>query len=98
MQSIWKYEIPEDVEFTIDIPGAYSPLKVDIQGGKECFWVMIYDTEVEVITRHFLSIGTGWDIDILAKGRQIFYIGSIIRPDGLVKHIWAVEPGKVEVA
>lgn len=62
MITIWKYELPYDVEFTLDVPRDAQILKVETQytgpSEKMTMWALV-DTDAEKETRHFRLGGTG---------------------------------------
>jgi hypothetical protein len=89
MNTVWKYEIPDEVEFTLDVPKVWSLLHVGLQGDTECIWLYV-DTESVIHKVGFVSIGTGWDLDKYIGDRKRSYVGSIVRSDLLVKHIWRI--------
>ena len=90
MDTVWKYYIPEDIEFTLDIPKDWRPLHVGLQGDTECMWVEV-DQRRPKWRRLFLAIGTGWYLPDYTKGRPATYLGTIVRRDMLVKHIYYVD-------
>jgi len=55
---VWKYEIPIQDEFTIQIPRGSDILYVDVQRGKPCLWALV-DPNERLTSYQFILMGTG---------------------------------------
>jgi hypothetical protein len=59
MRKVWKYEMPDQREFTLDMPDAdICLLHVAVQNGKPVLWAEV-ETEANKRPQHFLRVGTG---------------------------------------
>ena len=84
MRTIWKFEIPIQDEFELQIPMASQVLTVQVQHGKPCIWVMV-NPDAKRITYQFVLRGTGHPIE----GDLGPHIGTLQMADGsLVFHLF----------
>lgn len=60
MITIWKYEIPVEDTFSVDMPAYATILTVQVQNDVPCMWAAV-DTERGKVKRTFHVIGTGHD-------------------------------------
>ena len=67
MYTIWKYEIPTETNFEIEMPRVSKVLKCENQRNLPYMWVLV-DTESTLIKRKFLFVGTGHKLDIGGLG------------------------------
>lgn len=74
---IFKYEIPIDDTFTLDLPenGNFKILDVQVQNGTPVVWILI-DESVRKSIVHFYLIGTGNPIDDNIHEYLRNYIGT----------------------
>jgi hypothetical protein len=91
MRTIWKYDIPLDDVFSIEMPKESKILTIATQRGQPRIWVEVpaYPTQQEdTIRRLFYLLGTG----IVALDlTNLEYIGSfLILNDSLVFHLYVV--------
>ena len=73
MITIWKYELPLEDEFTIDMPAQSKILCVQRQGDAPVIWAIV-DTERAQISRKFQIFGTGQSDIEIAEGMK--YVGT----------------------
>lgn len=59
---IYKYYVPEENEFQLDIPKQAQLLSVQMQGEHAQLWVLV-DPDAEVERRNFRVFGTGQVVD-----------------------------------
>ena len=71
MQSIWKYTIPIEGEFHLEIPRDAQILSVQVQHNEPCIWVLV-DPKAHTVTTPFRIYGTGHPI----KGYPGHFIGT----------------------
>ena len=62
MLTVYKYEIPAEDEFTIDLPAGAQPLSFQEQHGAGCMWALV-DPEARTTKRRFRLAGTGHPIE-----------------------------------
>lgn len=81
---IYKFEVPIQDEFVIDLPIGSSILTFQLQNGIPHLWVLLNPDE-ERIPFYFKIIGTGEECAI--NNYESEYIGTIQR-NGLVWHLF----------
>ncbi len=92
MITIWKYEIPIEEHFSIEMQKRAIILSVQCQKGVPTIWCLVA-TDTELETREFRLYGTGHDlknknIDAL-KGIYWVFVGTFQMLDGdLVYHLF----------
>ena len=104
MKRIYKYLIPRESPFILELPKGAKILDVQFQGfvaqrgppgskGRQIdeivMWALV-DPDAKVVTRHFLSVTTGWELEDEHEDYHR-YIKTVQRPDGLVLHIYEYE-------
>mgnify|MGYP001576669000 CR=1 FL=1 len=62
MRTIWKFEIPVEDHFEVQIPMASQVLTVDVQHGQPCIWALV-NPDAERIAYKFVLRGTGHPIE-----------------------------------
>lgn len=62
MKVIYKYSLPVQEKFTIELPAAAQIIRVDDVDGKFWMWAIV-DTEAPVHTRHIECYKTGQSIE-----------------------------------
>jgi len=82
---IWKYEIPIQDDFTLELPDESEVLHVALQNGKPYAWVLLHDINAPKKERMFHIIGTGNPFD--EKEGYMMYIGTFQMPP-FVWHLW----------
>jgi len=84
---IYKYPIPVQERFTLDLPDDSHILTVQVQDGRPMAWAWV-DPNAKVYPRHFAIIGTGQDIpeDVINAS----YVGTFQMPP-YVWHLFEVE-------
>jgi hypothetical protein len=82
---IWKYPIPRETRFEIEMPLGAVILKVAPQNGMPVLWAM-GDNLAEMEKRKFILICTGEDITISGKYIDTF----LIENDHLVLHLFEI--------
>jgi hypothetical protein len=86
MKTVYKYRLPLDEAFTIDLPRAAQLLSIQVQDGDAVLYALV-DTEFESVSVEFRQVLTGQALPDVALN----YIGSYrFRLDGLVYHIFEV--------
>lgn len=61
-QRIYKYNLPLDVTFAIDMPAGARILDVQPQGSFISLWAIVDIDQTEIVTRSFQLVGTGHPI------------------------------------
>jgi hypothetical protein len=88
MLTVYKYEVPFDDEFTLELPTAARLLTFQAQHEKPCLWALV-DSEARLTKRRFRLAGTGHDIN--EAERDLIYIGTAqFRGGSLVFHLFEV--------
>lgn len=93
MLTIYKWAIPIEDHFTLELPKNARILTIQTQRDTPQLWAMV-DSETEKETRHFRLSGTGHPLgnDYL---RIINYIGTFqIENGALVFHLFEVKKGE----
>ncbi len=82
MKTIYKYQIPTSLEFSLDLPDGYRILSVGIQDEEPVIWALI-DTDNTIKKEYFKLILTGSSINNVD---DLSYIDSfqIFRYDGIL--------------
>jgi hypothetical protein len=75
MNTVWKYNIPAQDEFTLDIPSPFTPLCVQTKNGKAWLWVRIFNTNKPTAPATFFVVGAGTPTP-KQEGKEVRYIGS----------------------
>ena len=82
---IWKYEVPIQDFFEIEMPKDSEVLCVQMQRGKPCIWVRVVDPGSLPVKKSFAIVGTGNSFN----DNEYFYVGSFQQLDGyLVWHLF----------
>jgi hypothetical protein len=58
MKTIWKFEIPVEDNFVLQMPQGAEVLSVDVQGTTPCLWALV-DPDAPKVDQHFQLRGTG---------------------------------------
>lgn len=87
MKTIWKYELPYEDNFSIQMPKAAKILDVQVQHEKPCIWALV-DDYADTETRTFFLFGTGHPV----KPFNVKYIGTFQMKGGaLVYHLFELD-------
>lgn len=79
---VWKFEVPD--YGIINLPSKSEILKVDVQHGKVCMWVLCTPTTA-CVQRTFGVYPTGYNVN----ESKMEHIGSVIMHNGdLVLHVF----------
>jgi hypothetical protein len=85
MMTIWKYPIPIQDQFVVNLPPGATVLCVDVQHGAACLWALV-DSSAPTQPRSFALRGTGHSVDGLTARE---YIGTFQMSGGaLVFHLF----------
>jgi hypothetical protein len=89
---IFKYEIPiTDEIIAMELPDNYGLCDIQNQGDKIYMWCVI-DIHAKLVKRFFKIVGTGHQITGI---EALYFLRTIVLPNGLVWHIFEVEDPKV---
>jgi len=90
MNTIWKYDIPEEGLFDIEMPKDAKILSIGVQHKEPKMWVQV-DTKNEKETRSFAMFRTGYDMDRVLKNLDLKYLGTfLVSDDKLVFHLFEI--------
>lgn len=85
MKTIYKYHVPINDEFSLELPSGAKILCVGVQNNEPYIWVLVY-SDYEVIKRYFSWRGTGHDCSNVSSAN---YIGTVQLYNGqLVFHLF----------
>lgn len=88
MLTIWKYEIPIDDYFSLEIPSGYRVLNFSLQGGVPVIWVLV-NTDNEKYSVSFSVVGTGNPLNERFSASYQEYVGTVLMlNDSLVWHLF----------
>ncbi|CAM0107421.1 hypothetical protein VPH234P10_0076 [Vibrio phage 234P10] len=88
-QSVWKYPLLVIDEQVIEVPEGAEPLKVEMQNGELCLWMLV-DTDVSFCHKKVLVFGTGHRIEDPLDRSD--YVDSFMMHGGaLVFHVFVTE-------
>ena len=92
MLTIYKYIIPIEDHFTLELPKDAKILTVQTQRGTPQLWAMV-DSETEKEKRYFRLAGTGHPLSLV--NAHFIYIGTFQMGNGvLVFHLFEIKGGK----
>jgi hypothetical protein len=82
MKSIWKYDIPLQDKFTLDIPENFTVLTVQVQHGVGRLWAEVYpENPMKTATLYVFGTGhplpyefTGWHIGTFVAGSFVWHV------------------------
>lgn len=87
MKQVWKYEIPMEDKFQLDIPFGSQFLSVAMQGEECCLWVLV-NPKLHKVSYEFRLAGTGHPIEEISVCANR-HIGTVLmRNDALVFHLF----------
>lgn len=92
MKSIWKYQIPLEDKFSLEIHEGARILALQTQEDRPCIWCLVDNMKPRHV-RHFETYGTGHVITGAALDPGSQYIGTYqVRSIGtLVFHVFEVQ-------
>jgi hypothetical protein len=67
---IWKYQVPQNRLFEIEMPAAAHILSVQMQQDKTCIWALVNPLLTKEM-RKFQMVGTGHEFDLFPTHRFI---------------------------
>lgn len=86
---VWKFPIPVQDEFALDLPVGAQVLHVDAQAGKPCLWALV-DPEAPKAQYTFYVRGTGHEV-----AEDLIHVGSFQLDGGrFVGHLFE-RPGSL---
>lgn len=95
MLTIWKYPIPDDRNFSIEMPQLAHFLDMQFQNDKLVAWYFV-NTDNPLEKRHFRLILTGNEIvDEYGKDIDIFYLKTVVKEFSSI--VFPDEPKTYEV-
>lgn len=71
--TIWKYDIPIEDYFELDMPSGARPLHVAMQGSQPCLWALVAPEEAGNRKHRFRLAGTGHSIE---RDQATAYVGT----------------------
>lgn len=71
MKVVWKYAIPIEDDFTIEMPNNAQILKIDMQAGEPYLWTLADALRIST-KRYFKLVGTGHPFD----DNGYWYVGT----------------------
>lgn len=87
MQTIWKFDVPTQDIFWLELPIGARVLSAQMQKGKPCLWVLL-DPEIPKEGRRFRLSGTGHPIE---KAESLSFIDTFQLDGGsLVFHLFEI--------
>lgn len=72
MKVVWKYAIPIEDEFTIEMPSDAQILKIDVQAGEPQLWILVDALRINT-KRYFKLVSTGHPFD----DNGYWYVGTL---------------------
>lgn len=91
MNTIWKFPVPQEGEFSLDMPIGAQVLCVQTQYGEPQLWAAV-SKSVDIETRNFRLAGTGHEIS-----PGLVYIGTFQLFEGsFIGHLFEIPQHKAE--
>jgi len=88
METVWKYRVPLEPDFTIEMPEGARILCIQIQYDRAMLWALV-DPGSALVQRGFVTCGSGHSLT--APASNLVYIGTYQQMLGaLVWHIFEV--------
>ena len=85
METIYKYPIPFEDNFALDLPKGFKILSLQLQFNKPHIWALI-DPKQPKVPKTFYLLGTGHP---LPSDRDLKYIGTFqLHPGTVVGHLF----------
>ena len=86
--TVYKYPVPLEDEFTLDLPMAAKILTFQTQSNVPCVWALV-DPDARPAERQFRLAGTGHPIN--EAERDLVYVGTVqLHGGALVFHLFEV--------
>lgn len=82
-ESIWKYELPIEDQFVLQLPVDSKVLSLQMQNGIPCIWVRVNTKAIGTLPQYFHWFGTGQPLNSGA----VNFIGTI-QMDTMVFHLF----------
>lgn len=87
MKTIYKYQVPVNDHFTLELPEGARILSVQVQRGRAQLWALV-DPAAPPARRDFMQYGTGHSVQPF-NGRALDYIGTYQLSEGdLILHLF----------
>ena len=88
MKTIHKYPLTLLKTQTITMPDEAKVMCVQTQGGIPCIWAAV-DTDMPLVNRSFLTVGTGHEITV----DTLWYVGTYQQENGeFIWHVYEISP------
>lgn len=87
MKSVWKYKLPLEEEFTLELSPGAEPLTVQVQGEQICLWALVDPAAAPVATAFRLA-GTGHPLDESARWAYIGTCQLAVGAGSVVLHLF----------
>lgn len=89
--TIWKFHVPVEDTFTLDVPSYFKPLDVQVQRGSAVLWAVVGDGDDPPSKRRFRVVGTGHPFPEYSE-RRWQHVGTFqIAGGALVFHLFMEE-------
>jgi hypothetical protein len=90
LDTIWKFAIPQEADFTLEMPKGAVPLSVGVQGDQPVMWAAVNASTLTFERHRFILRGTGHPLPGLLAYR---FIGTFqLSHLGLVFHLFDAGP------
>lgn len=90
MSTIWKYPVPIQDAFSLNMPQGARILSVQTQRGEPVLWAWVYPEE-PLVERRFFLVGTGHPMSDDISLFSLFYVGTFqVAAGSLVFHLFEV--------
>lgn len=89
MKQVFKYQIPFEGSFKLNLPEGSRMLSVQLQGDLPCLWVLV-DPYAALVSYDFVCRGTGHKADCLGAAE---FLGTVQFDNGaLIFHFFSLTP------
>lgn len=86
--TIWKFPVPVNDRFTVNMPRNARPLSVQVQHNDVCMWALV-DPTAPVVRREFRVFGTGHPVDLSGGSQTGAFVGTFqVYGGDLVFHLF----------
>lgn len=86
MNTVWKYDVVIDDNFSLSLPKNAKILSVQMQNGNAQMWCLVDDSEKVSLTRYFRLAGTGHPI----QENRLKFVGTFQPNSYLVFHLFEI--------
>ncbi len=83
MAAVWKFQIPIEDSFSLEMPIDAELLHVAIQDRQPCLWALV-EPQCATETRHFELRGTGHELDTDRADTHCVHVGSFMMSGGAI--------------